>query len=146
MDKQYRRGKYATYADQQYELYETDEDNICELVDRNSRFEELKKFGFIKSNETTSYIKIEKKLIRDAFLVETYVKYSGFKFFLENVFEKKYILRPLDDAMTHFKDFPKHGYDPIYEVEESKIEEIWEERKALDEFVFDAEPIVYIHL
>lgn len=144
MEKEYRQGNYATYLLQQYKLNETEENNIYELIDRNYRFEELKKLGFVKSSEKISYIKVQKKLIQDAFYVETFVKYSGFNFFLESVFEEKYILRPLEDAMNHFKDFAKQGYDPIYEIEENEVEEIWEERKAIDGFVFDVDPIVYI--
>ena len=46
--------------------------------------------------------------------------------------------------MKYFKDFPRQGYDPIYEAIEEEISDIWEERKPIEGFKFDTEPIVYL--
>ena len=67
-----------------------------------------------------------------------------FNFFVENSSEGKFILRPLEEAMKYFKDFPRQGYDPIYEAIEEEISDIWEERKPIEGFKFDTEPIVYL--
>jgi hypothetical protein len=82
--------------------------------------------------------------IESAYWANTFCKYKGFKFFVENASHRKYTLRPLEEAMNHFNDFPKQAYDPVYEADENEIEELWEERKPIDGFVFDTEPIIYI--
>lgn len=76
--------------------------------------------------------------------VNTYCFFKGIVFFVENYSERKFILRPLEEAMKYFKDFPRHGYDPIYEATEEEISDIWEERTPIDGFKFDVEPIVYL--
>lgn len=50
----------------------------------------------------------------------------------------------MSEAQIHFKDYEHHGYDLVYEVGENELGEIWEERKPVDEFVFEVEPIFYI--
>lgn len=142
--EKYRRGSFATYLSQDYSFYETDKPNIFELVDRNYQFDELKKIGFLKYDEKISYVYVQKESITNAFYVVTYVKYLGFSFFLENIFEGKFILRPLEEAMKHFKDYPKQGYDPVYEATEEEITDIWEERTPIKGFKFDIKPIQYI--
>ena len=54
------------------------------------------------------------------------------------------MLRPLEDAMKYLKDFPRHGYDPIYEATEEEISDIWEERRPIEGFKFNVEPIAYL--
>jgi len=41
-------------------------------------------------------------------------------------------------------DHAWHGYDPHLDVEESELDDIWEERKPIEGFKFDVEPIVYL--
>jgi hypothetical protein len=50
----------------------------------------------------------------------------------------------LSEAQIYFKDFPRHVYDLIYEVEENELEKIWEERTSIEGFKFDVEPIVIL--
>ena len=95
-------------------------------------------------NNIISYKYVSKKDISSAFNTITFVKYKGFNFFVENSSEGKFILRPLEEAMKYFKDFPRHGYDPIYEAMEEEISDIWEERRPIEGFKFDVEPIVYL--
>lgn len=142
--EKYRRGDFAIYLLQEYNFYETDEPDIFELIDRNYQYKELKKIGFLHYNERISYKYVQKKEITTAFNVVTFVKYLGFSFFVENASESKFTLRPLEEAMKHFKDYPKHGYDPVYEATEEEITDIWEERKPIEGFKFDVEPIVYL--
>ena len=68
----------------------------------------------------------------------------GFSFFVENSSVGKFILRPLEEAMKYFKDFPRQGYDPMYEATVEEISDIWEERTPIKGFKFDVEPIVYL--
>ena len=71
--------------------------------------------------------------------------YKGLKFFVENVIKNDiFILRPLEEAMIFFNDFPKQGYDPIYEIKESEVTDVWEERTPIKGFKFEEEPIVYL--
>jgi hypothetical protein len=111
--------------------------------------EKLLSKGFRKYNDIEPKDKVYKEVtfsdIESAFEVSTFCTYKGFKFFLETLLSSGlYRIRPLSEAQIHFKDYEHHGYDPVYEVEESELEEIWEERKPIDKFVFDAEVIFYI--
>jgi hypothetical protein len=111
--------------------------------------EKLLSMGFRKYDDIELKNKVYKEVtfndIESAFEVSTLCTYKGFKFFLEILLNNGlYRIRPLSEAQIHFRDYEHHGYDPIYEVEENELEEIWEERKPIDKFVFDVEPIVYI--
>lgn len=143
MEKEIKHGEYAIYNNKQFNFFET-QNNLYQLIDRNYNFEHLKNLGFRKYSEKISFLDIEKASIMSAFYVTSYARYKGFKFFIENFFKGKYILRPLLEAQIHFKDYERHGYDPVYEAEENELEEIWEERKPIEGFVFDVEPIFYL--
>jgi hypothetical protein len=111
--------------------------------------EKLLSKGFRKYDDIELKDKVYKEVnfsdIESAFEVSTFCTYKGFKFFLDVLLNSGlYRIRPLSEAQIHFKDYEHHGYDPVYEVEENELEEIWEERKPIDEFVFDVEPIFYI--
>ena len=108
--------------------------------------EELLNKGFRIDNElkTRVYKEVSFNDIESAYSVNTFCTYKGFKFFVESASNRKYTLRPLEEAMNNFNDFPKHAYDPVYEAEESEIEKLWEERKPIEGFIFDAEKIIYI--
>ena len=83
--------------------------------------------------------------IDNAYSVSFFAFYKGLKFFVENVIENDiFILRPLEEAMIFFNDFPKQGYDPIYEIKESEVTDVWEERTPIKGFKFEEEPIVYL--
>ena len=140
----YRRGNFAIYLSQEYCLRETDNPDTFELIDRKSQYEKLKEIGFLQYDKAISYKHVSKKEISSAFNTTTLVKYMGFNFFVENASEDGFVLRPLEDAMKYLKDFPRHGYDPIYEATEEEISDIWEERTPIKGFKFDVEPIVYL--
>lgn len=111
--------------------------------------EELLSKGFKKYDDIELKNKVYKEVtfndIESAFEVSTYCTYKGFKFFIEDILDTGfYRIRPLAEAQIHFKDYDRHGYDPVYEVEEIELEEKWEERTPIDEFVFDVEPIVIL--
>ena len=112
--------------------------NIKEIISKYNFKERRSKY----SGSISYRLKAEENSKIRAYEVKTFCIYNKFKFFIDNIFEEKYILRPLAEAQDYFKDFPRHGYDPVYEAEESELEEIWEEREAIEGFVFDVEPIV----
>ena len=70
--------------------------------------------------------------------------FNGYGYYNVKTSKLKIYLRPLEEAMKYFKDFPRQGYDPIYEAIEEEISDIWEERKPIEGFKFDTEPIVYL--
>ena len=140
----YRRGNFAIYLSQEYCFYETDSPDIFELIDRRYQYEKLKEIGFSQYNKAISYKHVSKKEISSAFNATTFVKHKGFNFFVENASEDGFVLRPLEDAMKYLKDFPRHGYDPIYEATEEEISDIWEERRPIEGFKFNVKPIAYL--
>ena len=140
----YRRGNFAIYLSQEYCFYETDNPDIFELIDKRCQYEKLKEIGFSRHNKAISYKHVSKKEISSAFNTTTFVKYMGFNFFVENASEDRFVLRPLEDAMKYLKDFPRHGYDPIYEATEEEFSDIWEERRPIEGFKFNVEPIAYL--
>ena len=88
---------------------------------------------------------IKNTKIISAYSISSYALYKGLKFFVENVIKNDiFILRPLEEAMIFFNDFPKQGYDPIYEIKESEVTDVWEERTPIKGFKFEEEPIVYL--
>ena len=88
---------------------------------------------------------IKNTKIISAYSIYYYALYKGLKFFVENVIKNDiFILCPLEEAMIFFNDFPKQGYDPIYEIKESEVTDVWEERTPIKGFKFEEEPIVYL--
>ncbi|MBW1654735.1 guanylate kinase [Flavobacterium quisquiliarum] len=140
-----KRGLYAKHRGIHCRFWESGNSYVLQT----DYSEELLSKGFKKYDDIELKDKVYKEVafidIESAFEVSTFCTYKGFKFFVESILDKGiYVIRPLAEAQIHFKDFERHGYDPVYEVEESEIEEVWEERKPIDEFLFDTEPIVYI--
>ena len=60
-----------------------------------------------------AYKEVSSNDIESAYCVSTFCTYKGFKFFVESAYNGEYTLRPLEEAMKHFNDFPKHAYDPV---------------------------------
>ena len=142
--RMYRRGNFAIYLSQEYCFYETDSPEMFELINRRCQYERLRKMGFLQYDKMISYKYILKKDISSAYNVTTLVRYVGYSFFVENSSEGRFLLRPLEEAAVYLKDFPRQGYDPIYEATEEDVSDIWEERKPIEGFKFDVEPIVYL--
>ena len=117
---------------------------MFELIDRRCQYERLRKIGFLQYDKMISYKYILKKDISSAYSVITLVRYMRFSFFMENSSEGRFLLRPLEEEAIYLKDFSRQGYDPIYEATEEDVSDIWEERKPIEGFKFDVEPIVYL--
>lgn len=80
-----------------------------------------------------------------AYNVITFCLYKGEKCqLLATLTNSKFRVGLLEGVQIIFKDFPKHGYAPIYEATENEISDIWEERTPIEGFKFDVEPIVYL--
>lgn len=140
-----RNDLYARYMGIDCRFWETD--NFYVLQTEYN--EKLLSKGFRKYDDIELKDKVYKNVtfsdMESAFEVRTFCKYKGFKFFVEILPHTGFCrIRPLSEAQIHFKNQEHHGYDPVYEVEESELEEIWEERKAIDGFVFDVDPLFYI--
>jgi hypothetical protein len=138
-----RFGEYAKFRNSDFELL-TAENNLCSLVYRGSINPELKEFGFEKYAENVYLLELECNYIDSAFYVSTFCLYKGYKFFIEIFMENGlYRILPADSDTNIQFDF--HPYaDVRFEVEEEELKEIWEERKPIEGFTFDTEPIVYL--
>lgn len=101
--------------------------------------------GFKKCGNISYCFSIKENQCISAYYVETFCTYKEYKFQVTDILSNgKIRIWPLEEAQNYFKDFQRHGYDPVYEVDESEIEEVWEERKPIEGFVFDVEPIFYL--
>jgi hypothetical protein len=140
-----RNDLYARYMGIDCRFWKTSNSYVLQ-TDYN---EKLLSKGFRKYDDIELKDKVYKEVtfndIENAFEVSTFCSYKGFKFFLEILLNAGLCrIRPLSEAQIHFKDFPRHGYDPVYEVEENELEKIWEERTPIEGFKFDVEPIVIL--
>lgn len=140
-----RNDLYARYIGVDCRFWETSNFYVLQ-TDYNKK---LLSKGFRKYDDIELKDKLYKEVafndIESAFEVNTFCTYKGFKFFFEILLSTGLCrIRPLSEAQNYFKDYERHGYDPVYEVEERDLEEIWEERKPIDGFLFDVESIVYI--
>jgi hypothetical protein len=140
-----RNGLYAKHMGVDCRFWETSNFYILQ-TDYNDK---LLRKGFRRYDDIELKDKVYKEVtfsdIESAFEVSTFCTYKEFKFFLEVLLNTGlYRIRPLSEAQIQFKDYAHHGYDPVYEVEESELKEIWEERNPIDEFLFEVKPIVYI--
>ena len=98
--------------------------------------------GFQKCGNISYCYPIKENTGVGAYYVETFCNYKGYKFQIDRILaDGKYRIAPLQEAQTHFKDFQRHGYDPMYEVKEDEIEAVWEERKLIIGFEFNVEPV-----
>lgn len=91
------------------------------------------------------FLKIDDPSTVSAYSVETYCRYKGLRFWLYYISEERvYTMFPDDEAMVYLKDYPRHGYDPVYYASEEEVTDVWEERSPIEGFRFDVEPIVYL--
>ncbi|QLE01628.1 hypothetical protein HX109_08625 [Galbibacter sp. BG1] len=106
-----------------------------------------KNFGF--SKEASVYVKklkVNKYYDYNAFRISTYCNYKGDLYYLENIKNETVILSP--EIKTKQK-LGIHIYDDrrielSYEKFINEVEEIWEERSAIEGFRFEVEPIFFI--
>lgn len=139
-----RTGSFGLYRDNYYELIDGDK-SICQLINRGSITHKLKLIGFKEYSNQIQILQIPKIEIKAAYQVYTYCEYNGFKYQVtDNLENEKLRIRPLQEAQNHLRDFQKHGYDPVFEVEVNKILTIWEEREPFLDFPLKIETLKYL--
>lgn len=80
-----------------------------------------------------------------AYRKSCFCNYKGYKFQCLGLTDDRIItLDPSIEYQTMSGDHAMHGYDPHLDVKESELDDIWEERKPIEGFKFDVDPIVYL--
>lgn len=139
-----RSGTFAFYNDNYYELVDGDKED-CLLIHRGCTNSQLQRLGFTEYSDQVYLLAIKRKDINSAFQVRTYCVYKDFKYQItDNLKDQKFRIWPLAEAQNHLQDFQRHGYDPVYEIAETDITSIWEEREPLLDFPFKVEKIIYL--
>ena len=111
----------------------------------------FKRYENCKTNEFLSdkvFITLSAEQIQSAFQRENYCNYQDGKYYLENIILKKndIILSP---ELETKKKLGLHFYDDRrihlpYQLFVNEVTDIWEERKPIEGFKFDVDPIVYL--
>lgn len=110
----------------------------------------IEKYGFVGvKNEYWDrldyFLKIDDPSTVSAYHVRTDCRYKGFRFSLQSISDERvYTMFPEAAAMAYFKDYPRHGYDPVYYAKEEEVTDVWEAFSPIEGFRFDVEPIVYL--
>lgn len=140
-----RTGQFGVFKNEQFNLVVQDYPS-CRLIIRNEEITDLQKnIGFKEYSKSIFILDISCINIDSAFNVFTYCTYKNFKYQATEISKNNKIrIWPSVEAQAHFGDYARHGYDPHLDVEESELEEIWEERLPIEGFKFDVEPIFYI--
>jgi hypothetical protein len=145
MENKIIHGDCAIFKNKIFEFYQ-DDSGFFELIDRGKNFEFLREMGFVKYNDSISYIKLKRENIESAYKVRTRCIYNGWGYEIENIIYGKAILGPELETKSHLG---LHVYDDKrIEVEYNnfieEVDEIWEERTPIKGFKFDVEPVHYI--
>jgi len=91
------------------------------------------------------YLPYGDKYDYSAYRKSCFWNYKGYKCQCLGLTEDRIItLDPSIEYQTMSGDHAWHGYDPHLDVEESELDDIWEELKPIEGFKFDVEPIVYL--
>lgn len=110
----------------------------------------IEKYGFVGvKNEYWDrldyFLKIDDPSTVSAYYVRTDCRYKGFRFSLQSISDERvYTMFPEAAAMAYFKDYPRHGYDPVYYAKEEEVTDVWEAFSPIKGFRFDVERIVYL--
>lgn len=110
----------------------------------------IEKYGFVGvKNEYWDrldyFLKIDDPSTVSAYYVRTDCRYKGFRFSLQSISDERvYTMFPEAAAMAYFKDYPRHGYDPVYYAKEEEVTDVWEAFSSIKGFRFDVERIVYL--
>lgn len=110
----------------------------------------IEKYGFVGvKNEYWDrldyFLKIDDPSTVSAYYVRTDCRYKGFRFSLQSISDERvYTMFPEVAAMAYFKDYPRHGYDPVYYAKEEEVTDVWEAFSPIKGFRFDVERIVYL--
>jgi hypothetical protein len=140
-----RTGQFGVFKNEQFNLITQDYPS-CRLIIRKEDITNVqKKIGFKEYTKSIFILDIKCTEIDSAFIVFTYCTYKNFKFQATEISKNNKIrIWPSIEAQSHFGDYARHGYDPHLDVEESELDEIWEERSPIEGFKFDVESIFYI--
>lgn len=140
-----RTGYFGVFKNEQFNLVLKDSSS-CRLIIRKEEITDRQKLiGFKEYAKSIFILDIICTEIHSAFNVLTYCTYKGLKFQATEIFiNNKVRIWPSIEAQEYFGDYPKHGYDPHLDIEESELKEIWEIRTPIEGFKFDVEPIFYI--
>lgn len=110
----------------------------------------IEKYGFVGvKNEYWDrldyFLKIDDPSTVSAYYVRTDCRYKGFRFSLQSISDERvYTMFPGAAAMDYFKDYSRHGYDPVYYAKEEEVTDVWEAFSPIKGFRFDVERIVYL--
>ncbi|TWP29226.1 hypothetical protein ETU08_08050 [Apibacter muscae] len=122
-------------------------DNFYRLQTEKNYISLSNNFKSYNNNELDSkvFLDVERSDIQSAYYVITLCNYKGYRCQIIKVIQpNKIVLNPPIDLQVILKNYAHHGYDPIYEIEENEVDEIWEERTPIEDFKFEIEPIYYI--
>lgn len=143
--RQIKFGKYCKYQNKEFEIIIYD-NNVCKLVYRGKEYNEnLKKIGFFKYAESVYILNVKHvEDIQSAYYIRTYANYKSYICELLDITNNIAALNPSLEYQAMSGDHAMHGYDPQLYVAENELKDIWEERKPIEGFKFDVEPIVYL--
>jgi len=142
-----RNDSFAKYLGVECRFWKIDESMYRLQTENKSNLPiEFKKYNE-EELKNKAYIDIKKNEIESAYEIGTFCKYKDGVYYVENILDNKMVV--LSPEIDTKKILGLHIYDDRrIEVEfnqfVSEVEEIWEERKAIEGFVFDAKPIFYI--
>jgi hypothetical protein len=143
--KSIRRGSYCLYEGKEFEL--VIEPESCKIVFRGTKNDFIEKHNFSKYATNIYVLSLDCTNIASAYYVETFCIYNDLKFSVDKILDKgKYRILPSEETQLKLKDSSRHGYDPVYEVSEEEIQKIWEERKPVKGFEFNAEPVFILNI
>ena len=145
-----RTGLYGIYKKEQFEFIKKNK-FLCRLIIR--RFDIQKKYktmGFKKYSESVYIMDIQCDSIDSAFSVTTYCNYESGKYFIEYISKEEVCLNPDLETLTevlerHPYDHGRYRLEIPYKQFSEQVSEIWEERKKVPGFLFNAEKIKYLN-
>jgi hypothetical protein len=140
-----RTGQFGVFKNEHFNLV-VEDCSSCRLIIRKEEITDRQKnIGFKEYAKSIFVLDIACAEVDSAFNVFTYCTYKNFKFQATEIFKNNKIrIWPSIEAQSYFGDYSRHGYDPYLDIEESELEEIWEERTPIEGFKFVAEAIFYI--
>jgi hypothetical protein len=87
---------------------------------------------------------VEPNMNISAYYVNTFCKYKNYKCQVVEIRDNMVVINPSIELQRNLNDYAQHGYDPLFEVKEDDLDDIWEERTPIEGFKFNVESISYI--
>jgi hypothetical protein len=138
--KYIRKGNYCIFNERALEF--SQDYDVCTIIYKGELNEFIRTNNFARYAENIYILNVNCNSIKSAFYVETLCLYKGLKFYVDAILEDdKYRIFPLDEAQVKLGNVAKHAYDPVFEISKKEIEKIWEERKPINGYKFDVEPV-----